>query len=92
MLNSKDSLFIFTVCENKPKIDGPKLLCQNFSLTAREGEVLYWVSQGKSNKDLAMILGISPRTVNKHLESIFEKLLVENRTSAANMALKVINQ
>ncbi len=78
--------------ENKPKIDGPKLLCQNFSLTAREGEVLYWVSQGKSNKDLAMILGISPRTVNKHLESIFEKLLVENRTSAANMALKVINQ
>lgn len=90
--NSKDSLFIFTVCENKPKIDGPKLLCQKFSLTAREGEVLYWVSQGKSNKDLAMILGISPRTVNKHLESIFEKLLVENRTSAANMALKVINQ
>ena len=38
-----------------------------------------------------MLLGISPRTVNKHLESIFEKMLVENRTTATGMAIKVIN-
>lgn len=90
--NKKNDLFIFSISEDKPKVDESKLLCDHFSLTEREGEVLYWVSQGKSNKELAMILGISPRTVNKHLESVFEKMLVENRTSAANMALKVINQ
>lgn len=46
-------------------------------LTAREGEVLAWVAHGKTNRDIADILGMSPRTVNKHLEHIFEKLGVE---------------
>ena len=87
----KDGFYIFNLIESKPEVDETSLLCEHFSLTDREGEVLYWVSQGKSNKELAMILGISPRTVNKHLESIFEKMLVENRTTAAGMALKVIN-
>ena len=54
--------------------------------------MLYWVAQGKSNKDLALILDISPRTANKHLESIFEKMYVENRTSAANMAIKELSK
>ncbi len=58
-----------------------------FRLTAREAEVLYWVSKGKTNKDIGDILGTSPRTVNKHLEHVFEKLGVETRTAAANMAL-----
>ncbi len=61
-----------------------------FGLTLRESEVLYWVAQGKSNKEMAMILNISPRTVNKHLETVFEKMMVENRTTAANLALKFI--
>lgn len=87
----KDSLYIFNLVEDKPNVDEAKLLCEQFRLTEREGEVLFWVSQGKSNKELALILGISPRTVNKHLESVFEKMLVENRTSAANMALKFLN-
>ena len=56
-------------------------------LTAREAEVLYWVSKGKTNKDIGDILGTSPRTVNKHLEHVFEKLGVETRTAAANLAL-----
>jgi len=56
-------------------------------LTAREGEVLYWVVQGKTNRDIGDILGTSPRTVHKHLEHVFEKLGVETRTSAAAMAL-----
>lgn len=55
-------------------------------LTAREGEVLLWVSRGKTNRDIADILGMSPRTVNKHLEHIFEKLGVETRTAAASAA------
>ena len=58
-----------------------------FRLTQREAEVLYWVTLGKTNKDIGDILGTSPRTVNKHLEHIFEKLAVETRTAAANLAV-----
>ena len=57
-----------------------------FRLTQREAEVLYWVVQGKTSKDIGDILGSSPRTVNKHLEHVFEKLGVETRTAAANLA------
>ncbi len=54
-----------------------------FRLTAREAEVLYWVAQGKTNRDIGEILGTSPKTVTKHLEHVFEKLGVETRTAAA---------
>jgi len=57
------------------------------ALTAREAEVLYWVTQGKTNRDVGDILSLSPRTVHKHLEHVFEKLGVETRTAAAAMAL-----
>ena len=57
------------------------------ALTAREAEVLYWVIQGKTNRDIGDILGTSPRTVHKHLEHVFEKLGVETRTAAAGLAL-----
>ena len=57
-----------------------------FRLTQREGEVLHWVIQGKTNRDIGDILGMSPRTVNKHLEHVFEKLGVETRTAAATLA------
>lgn len=55
-------------------------------LTTREGEVLAWLSKGKTNRDIAQILGLSPRTVDKHLEQIYAKLGVENRTAAAAIA------
>ena len=54
-----------------------------FNLTQREAEVAQWIAQGKSNRDIAAILSLSPRTVDKHLEVIFAKLNVENRTAAA---------
>jgi DNA-binding NarL/FixJ family response regulator len=57
-----------------------------FRLTQREAEVLHWVIQGKTNRDIGAILGMSPRTVNKHLEHVFEKLGVETRTAAATLA------
>jgi DNA-binding response OmpR family regulator/DNA-binding CsgD family transcriptional regulator len=60
---------------------------QYLSLTTRESEVLIWIARGKSNRDISDILGISPRTVNKHLEQIFTKLGVENRASAAALAV-----
>ncbi len=60
-----------------------ELLIEEFSLTAREAEILIWLSRGKTNRDIGDILSISNRTVNKHLEQIFQKLGVDNRTSAA---------
>ncbi|MEP4769994.1 MAG: DNA-binding response regulator [Roseibium sp.] len=65
-------------------------LQQQFALTQREAEVLIWIAKGKSNKDIAEILELSPRTVNKHLEQIFVKLGVENRASAAVRAAEII--
>jgi len=59
------------------------LLRQLFGLTQRESEVLLWIARGKSNRDIGDILGLSPRTVNKHLEQVYTKLGVENRASAA---------
>ncbi|NUZ06284.1 response regulator transcription factor [Piscinibacter koreensis] len=56
------------------------------SLTPRETEVLSWIAKGKTNRDVAEILGMSPRTVNKHLERVFEKLGVETRAAAAALA------
>lgn len=56
------------------------------SLTQRETEVLSWIAKGKTNRDVGEILGVSPRTVNKHLEHVFEKLGVETRAAAAALA------
>jgi DNA-binding NarL/FixJ family response regulator len=56
------------------------------SLTPRETEVLSWIAKGKTNRDVGDILGLSPRTVNKHLEHVFEKLGVETRAAAAALA------
>ncbi|KAF1023377.1 MAG: putative cyclic di-GMP phosphodiesterase [Paracidovorax wautersii] len=62
------------------------------ALTPRETEVLSWLAKGKTNRDIGDILGMSPRTVNKHLEHIFEKLGVETRTAAAAAAERMIYQ
>lgn len=56
------------------------------TLTPRETEVLSWLAKGKTNRDIGDILGLSPRTVNKHLEHIYEKLGVETRTAAVAAA------
>ncbi|KIL06062.1 LuxR family transcriptional regulator [Stutzerimonas stutzeri] len=63
------------------------LLCERFQLTGREVEVLHWVACGKTNRDIGDILGLSPRTVNKHLEHVYVKLGVETRTAAAAVAM-----
>jgi DNA-binding response OmpR family regulator/DNA-binding CsgD family transcriptional regulator len=64
----------------------PAEFSSELGLTTREGEVLSWLSKGKTNRDIAQILGLSPRTVDKHLEQIYAKLGVENRTAAAAVA------
>jgi DNA-binding CsgD family transcriptional regulator len=60
----------------------------SLSLTPREAEVLFWISQGKSNHDIGIILGAKTGTICKHVEHIFGKLNVENRTAAAVIALE----
>jgi DNA-binding NarL/FixJ family response regulator len=60
----------------------------NPTLTPREIEVLKLVSQGKRNKQIATLLGISEETVPVHLKNIFAKLKVNERTAAVNVALK----
>src|SRR5947199_5969550 len=60
----------------------------SLALTPREAEVLFWISEGKSNQDIGIILGAKTGTICKHVEHIFSKLNVENRTSAAVVALE----
>ena len=66
------------------------VLKSRLMITDRESEVLLWIARGKSNRDIAEILSLSPRTVNKHLEQIYTKLGVENRTSAAALAVRTL--
>ncbi len=68
---------------------GPNALIQ-LGLTPREAEVLYWIAQGKSNPDIATILGANVRTVHKHVEHIFQKLGLETRNAAMLAALEIL--
>ncbi|UUY10342.1 response regulator [Pseudomonas sp. J452] len=67
-------------------------LSARFQLTEREVEVLRWVACGKTNRDIGDILGLSPRTVNKHLEHVYVKLGVETRTAATSVALSAMTE
>jgi DNA-binding CsgD family transcriptional regulator len=69
-----------------------QLLQTTLALTGRESEVLLWLSRGKSNREIGAILTISPRTVNKHLEQIFVKLGVENRSAAVARAVRALSR
>ncbi len=63
---------------------------QELGLTPREAEVLLWVAQGKSNAEISVILGAAEATIKKHLQSIFEKLGVDNRNAAAMQAIELL--
>ena len=66
-----------------PHPDGQGLLLLGL-LTPRECEIMHWVKQGKSNWEVAQILGCVEQTVKKHLQHVYRKLGVENRMAAAN--------
>ena len=70
----------------------PAALAVALGLTPREAELLSWVVQGKTNPEIGIILGIQLTTVKKHLESIFAKLGVENRTAAVTLGLEKLGQ
>ncbi len=58
-------------------------------LTKRQEEIMEWIAEGKTSGEVAVILDISPRTVEKHLEAIFQRLGVENRITAMRRYLEL---
>jgi DNA-binding NarL/FixJ family response regulator len=76
--------------EFKPDFSSAEPLLK-LGLTPRAAEALLWLAQGKTNPDIATILGISESTVKKHVQEMFEKLGVETRGAATVRALEVLN-
>ena len=79
----------FFVLEEKAPSPNPSALLR-LGLTSREAEVLFWIAQGKSNPDIATILGAGVRTIHKHVENIFRKLGCETRAAAAVSAQETL--
>lgn len=67
------------------------LSLEHLGLSKRETEVLVCLSQGRTNLEIGTILGISPRTAQKHLDRIYVKLCVETRHAAARLALESVH-
>ena len=84
----RDELLLRIAEENAS--DEMAIFRERLGVTVREAEVLLWIARGKSNRDISEILGMSPRTVNKHLEQIYVKLGVENRAAAAAAAVRLL--
>jgi len=68
----------------------PTVVCERFDLTPRESEVLEWVIKGKTNIEIGMLLSIRHTTIKKHLEHIYNKLDVYNRTAAVGKVQQAI--
>jgi DNA-binding NarL/FixJ family response regulator len=79
------------VPEFKPNFESARPLEKVLGLTPRVAESLLWLAQGKTNAEIAIILGNSESTVKKHVLEIFEKLGVETRTAASLRALEVLS-
>ena len=69
--------------------ENPVALFSSFGLTPRECTVLHWLAEGKTNGEIAVVIGAAIGTVRKHLEHIFEKLEVENRAAAVRRAVEI---
>lgn len=76
--------------ETRTTVSGQGL--NQFGLSPRETEILSWIAQGKTNPEIGTILGISPRTVQKHLERVYGRLGVENRHAAMTMAMEAMQR
>jgi len=86
---SEEGEYLLKIHAPNSKVD-PKVLEQRLSVTSREAEVLLWLAHGKTNREIAEILEMSPRTVNKHLEQMYPKIGTDNRTAAASVAIQTI--
>jgi DNA-binding CsgD family transcriptional regulator len=86
-VGTSDGMFVI-VLERERSAIGPAL-SDSLGLTQREGEILYWISEAKADREIAVILGISHRTVHKHVEHLFAKLGVDNRAAALRLGRDV---
>ncbi len=84
-LTSDADEIVLLVQEQRYPVDQP---LRRHGLTPREHEVLWWVTEGKTNPEIGIILGRSARTVQIHLNRVYRKLGVETRTAAATLALR----
>ncbi len=87
---ASDGLKVLLLREEAP--DPSLILLNALGLTEREAEVLYWVAQGKTSPEIAIILGSALKTVKKHLQRVYGKLGVETRTAAAVRATEVLSR
>ena len=69
-----------------------KNITEKYGLTPREAEVFYWIAQGKTNNDIGTIIGASGGTAKKHVENIFRKLGLSNRTQPTQMLRRDFGQ
>ncbi len=90
LIEYRDNGEVLLKLTDADRLPGDQLLKEKLGLTTRESEVLYWLANGKTNKEISEILDMGVRTVNKHLEQLFPKLGVENRTAAAGIAIRII--
>ena len=82
---------VMLLLEEKVDLASPEPL-QKLGLTPREAEVLFWLTQGKTSPEIGIILGTALNTVKKHVQNVFQKLGVENRTAAAMRAIEVLGR
>lgn len=82
----KGDHYFLLVREDSLKVSAERL--QTLGLTEREAEVMVWICEGKKNAEIALILGVTLHTVNRHTEHIFKKLGVDNRQKAIKVALE----
>jgi len=86
---TKEDEYLLKIQSPNVEID-PAILEESLAITYREAEVLLWLAHGKTNREIAEVLEMSPRTVNKHLEQMYPKIGADNRTVAASVAIQII--
>lgn len=84
---SNSGEYVLALVRERMQID--LAAAQSFGLTPREAEILFWISEAKTRPEIGAILGISWRTIGKHMEHLFEKLGVENRHEAQRLGLEL---
>lgn len=89
LATSDSRMLAFLRLEQRNSSWGPKALC-TLGLTAREAEVLYWFTEGKTNPEISTILDTTLHTIKKHNNKLFAKLGVETRMAAARLAMSVL--
>lgn len=80
---SDDGGILIVLMRERTRIEAAQAC--GFGLTPREAEILFWISEAKTNPEIAAITGINVRTIHKHVEHLFAKLRVENRLQAQRL-------